>query len=65
VSFPSCPAALYYLKFAYEPINSIVCYYLTLFFHLAYAYRTQESWIPSPLLTIYTKNAKNTTHRAG
>lgn len=54
--------ALYVLKFAFEPLNAIICFYVALFFHVYFAYKTQDSWIPDPRLIIYTKNARRTVH---
>lgn len=57
--------ALRFLRFAWEPFNTIIAFWLALAFHLVYAYRTQDSWVPDPRLIIWTRNAEATKHAAG
>jgi hypothetical protein len=65
--FPHLPphTALRFLRFAWEPFNTLIAFWLALAFHLLYAYSTQDSWVPDPRLLIWTGNAEATTHSAG
>lgn len=62
---PFLPTALRFLRFAWEPFNTIIAFWLALAFHAVYAYRTQDSWVPDPRLIIWTRNAEATKHAAG
>jgi hypothetical protein len=55
-------AALRFLKFAWEPFNSIISFWVALFFHAAFAWPSQRSLLPHPLFPIVTKNAMSTVH---
>lgn len=53
---------LRFLKFAWEPFNSIIAFWVALAFHAAFAWRSQRSFLPNPLFPIVTKNAMATVH---
>lgn len=54
--------ALYVLKPAWEPFNTFICFWLAIGFHMYFAYKSQDSWIPDPRLIIYTRKALRMKH---
>lgn len=54
--------ALRFLKFAWEPFNSIISFWVAAFFHVAFAWPSQRGFLPHPLFPIVTKNAMSTVH---
>lgn len=54
--------ALRFLKFAWEPINSILSFWVAVFFHAAFAWSSQGGFLPYPMFPIVTKNAMFTVH---
>eukprot|EP00877_Chromochloris_zofingiensis_P005194 jgi/Chrzof1/14676/Cz09g11210.t1 len=50
------------LRFAWEPFNTIISFWVALIFHLAFAFSTWDMIWPDPFLTIYTKNAHRMIH---
>jgi hypothetical protein len=58
----NCCIALRFLKFSWEPFNSIISFWVALFFHAAFAWPSQRSLLPHPLFPVVTKNAMSTVH---